>query len=282
MQYKIFKLDKNFNYLTSFLKTGEGPGEVKKSPYNFLLLNYGMNDKLYIYSNMNRRLNIFSKKGKFLNDFKSDYYNMSEVKVNTKGDMLMPSVNGGLLDLYGKDLKLKKVILKSDFVRETLFFKPLYKYQKDYILPDSSNLDFDFINDNKIMIMICSVGKVIIYDLIKDKILNEYYLFIKKNLDFYKKNLKKIINLGGNSMYSNFYIDRFDRNYYYALIGGYYEVKGDNIVNYYYKFNINGKLIKKLRFVSYKTRAAMKCVLKDAFIFYFKDTIIKVKEVIIK
>ncbi len=63
---------KTYKYKGKFGKNGEGPGEIKKSPFGGVLLVWPFNNKVYISSMA--KLSIFSKEGKFEKEYKTSVF----------------------------------------------------------------------------------------------------------------------------------------------------------------------------------------------------------------
>jgi len=125
---KIFKFDSNGQFIKSFGRKSQGPGEFGGRG---LRISFGNDGYIYVFDRGNSRLSVFSKKGKYIKSFPLPQYLYDDkAQVNSKGDIYLVSTSGEkVIDCFDKNFKLKNSFLDIERHFEYPFLKPNFKRQ---------------------------------------------------------------------------------------------------------------------------------------------------------
>jgi sugar lactone lactonase YvrE len=122
---KIFKFDSNGQFITSFGRKGQGPGEFGGRG---LRISFGNDGYIYVFDRGNFRLFAFSKKGEFVKSFSLPQFLYDRAQVNSKGDIYLVSTDGEkVIDCYDKNFKRKNSFLDIERHFKYPFLKPNLK-----------------------------------------------------------------------------------------------------------------------------------------------------------
>jgi hypothetical protein len=192
---KIFKFNANYQYVDSFGRSGQGPGEFLGSPRGGrnLKISFGNDRKIYVTDSGNRRLSIFSSEGNLINQHSIPSETYDTAAVNSKGDIYFLSKSGiNMLDCFNSNFEFKASFLDAKF---HLIF-PIEK-PAPYILNAGLRIasDYELIklisrNDNLIVISNYSL-QVFVFDK-NNKIINEFKIEESEFLKDFKKRIEEI------------------------------------------------------------------------------------------
>ncbi len=101
---------KTYKYKGKFGKEGEGPAEIKKSPFGGVITIYPLNNKLYISSLA--KLSVFSKDGKFEKEYKTKAFDGNypfKDKYITYSTKIIEGKKAPVLAVYLSDINFKRL-----------------------------------------------------------------------------------------------------------------------------------------------------------------------------
>ncbi|MCP2519681.1 NHL repeat-containing protein [Candidatus Aminicenantes bacterium AC-335-B20] len=192
---KIFKFDSKGNYITSFGREGQGPGEFLAKPRMYrLAITYGNDGFIYVLDSGNRRITKFSKNGEFKGQFKpSSFVYDDSLVVNSRGEIFLISKYGDyVVNVYNKEFKLLNSILPRKIFYKYKFYKEPERFSKAI-----NHLKLKKVISKKDHIFILSNISLRIYHY--DEKINLVKKFEIKNKKFeedYKKGLKESLSKG--------------------------------------------------------------------------------------
>jgi len=269
LQTKIFKLNKNLKLVKGFGSKGRGPGEFGSRVFS-VVLNVGSDNKLYAADNFNKKIHMFDLNGKLIADYPIKYKRRFLPVVTISGDFIIPSSSDdNSLNLYSKDLNIKKVLIKRKSFDKFLFYKPGYLIIEIVRRPDyETNLFYRLSDDNKLIVII---GNDMTYFLFKDfKLIRKRKILPALILDDFKKYAtKNLVNTDDTygPLISRCFFDSDDSNFFYLQFFR-DEKKGWDIL---YKFSTKGDLIKVLYIKANEKNVYSRFLLKRNNIFYVND-----------
>jgi len=217
---------------------------------------------LYIYDSLQTKIFKLNKNLKLVKGFGS--------KGRGPGDFIIPSSSDdNSLNLYSKDLNIKKVLIKRKSFDKFLFYKPGYLIIEIVRRPDyETNLFYRLSDDNKLIVII---GNDMTYFLFKDfKLIRKRKILPALILDDFKKYAtKNLVNTDDTygPLISRCFFDSDDSNFFYLQFFR-DEKKGWDIL---YKFSTKGDLIKVLYIKANEKNVYSRFLLKRNNIFYVND-----------
>ena len=97
--YRVVKYDRDWNFITSFGRQGEGPGEFR----DYQLVSEISGEKLFVIDDRYSTTAVFDLEGRFLYDLKLDKFFPEFTPLNT-GEFIVSGVSGSLRENTAKDV----------------------------------------------------------------------------------------------------------------------------------------------------------------------------------
>jgi hypothetical protein len=116
---QVFKFNSDGEYMGSFGRQGQGPGEFLANPrLNTLRITFGNNKKFYVYDPGNNRISVFSESFVFEKSFTVSSAGpriLDTPDVNSNGDIFLVGYDGGfLIQCFDQQFSLKARLLDSN------------------------------------------------------------------------------------------------------------------------------------------------------------------------
>ncbi len=263
MLKSVAKFDKNFRYLTSFMRGGRGPGETAAGmgmEMGFYKIYYAPDSKIYVSDPLNNKVIVFSPaEGKHLKDIrldKSGRLAFSPV-VDSRGHLFAMNGMGRIIDELDINNNMKLVRTYLDDSLNDNF--PIYRPGLDSRAPKQlarkifaqSGLSFNYYDvtrDNQLLIFLANPSTLYIFK--EDKLVLQMKIFIQSEMErmrdlalgeIERAKKDKYGRSGYISMFRSFFIDKDDDRYFYLC--------GNMDKMNLYKFStVGGKLVKILSY----------------------------------
>jgi len=198
---KIFKFDPNGQFIMSFGRKGQGPGEFGGRG---LRISFGNDGYIYVFDRGNFRLTSFSKNGEFVKSFSLPQFLYDKAQVNSKGDIYLVSTSGEkVIDCYDKNFKLKNSFLDIKRHFKYPFLKPNFKKKSlSAARIEIPRLITEY-HLNKVitkkdhLIALSNNSLTVFHFDAENKLVNEFMIENKTFLDDFKKRLKSAVEEGG-------------------------------------------------------------------------------------
>ncbi len=195
---KIFKFDSKGQFISSFGRKGQGPGEFGGRG---LGISFGNDGNIYVFDRENFRLTSFSKNGDVIKSFSLPLYLYDRAQVNSEGDIYLVSTSGEkVIDFYDKNFKLKDSFLnierhfKYPFLKPS--FKSLSKPQKE-IQRRINDHDLNKVITKKDHLIAFSNFSLTVFHFDeKNKLINEFKIENRIFIDDFKNRLKSAVGRG--------------------------------------------------------------------------------------
>jgi len=276
MFLKIYKYDKNLQFVKSFGNKGEGPAEFKGGLGGgsaLVELHLGRDNLIYAGDRGSRKIICFDRDGNLVKEFKMNVPAFSRINpvLDNAGNFYIHSNNNKyVIDIFDQSGNLKSSLLPIDVLAKGLFYKLkeplniLWMYGKS----DSGTVDFQVWHDGRLLVLSKSSG--IIYVLKQGKFEKELRLWPKQMLIGYKKSLKWLMGEGDDSIeafrsiYENIILDWDNPKYFYLSHG----IPRGERKNYLYQFDVNGGLHKVLYLIEPFEKSFTSIKYKKNGIFY--------------
>lgn len=191
--HKIFIFNSEREYIDSFGIQGQGPGEFLGT----LRISIGNDGKLYVTDDGNWRLLVFSTEGKLITQFPIRDFLRDKPIINSKGEIYLLSPSRlKVIDIFDKDIKLKKSLLEMNYHLDFPFISPTKKMLPAVLQPSISNVKKLLTKDDRLIVIFNNTQIVILLDndhLLAKKFKIDHPRFIKD----YKFRLNESILKGG-------------------------------------------------------------------------------------
>jgi len=189
---KIFKFDSNGQFIMSFGRKGQGPGEFGG---HALRISFGNDGYIYVSDRGNSRLSVFSKKGEYIKSFPLPQYLYDDkAQVNSKGDIYLISTSGEkIIDCFDKNFKLKNSFLDIERHFEYPFLKPKKKIRKRIRYYDLNKV----ITKKDHLIASSNYSLTVFHFDENNKLVNEFKIENRIFMDDFKKRIKSAVEEGG-------------------------------------------------------------------------------------
>lgn len=241
-QSKILKYSENLKFLKDYGKQGKGPGDFGTIGIGITRINLYIGDDNIIYAGdrFNKRIHCFDLDLNLINEFRLETEALPYIipVTNGKGIFIIYSESGGLLDIFNTKTGKTKTLLDKSELRYGLFFKAERPNDIYYFKAGPTNIHYDLVGDNKIIIFSSTSG--FLYILENSKLTKKLKIWPKKALEIYKKELKENIDDKGFMPYfPKLFTDKDDKRYFYLYFG---KPSGTD-KTLIYKFDLEGNLI---------------------------------------
>lgn len=122
----IIKFSSNGEYLATFGREGQGPGEfLCGNRYCRLKVTFGGDRRIYVIDTGNSRLHIFNPDGSFIEHFPLPPFSYDTAQVNTKGDIYLLSRSGiKIVDCFTSYFTLNNYLLDHESPQDFPYYKP--------------------------------------------------------------------------------------------------------------------------------------------------------------
>lgn len=267
MLVKISKFDKNYRLISSFMRSGRGPGESAggmTAEGGTHKIYYAHDSNLYVSDPLNNKVIVYSPTdGKHLKDIKLDKYGRDPFNpvVDSRGHLYALNNTGGIIDELDLNNKMTLIhtYLDGRLSNNCLIFKRKYAevLPKDVLKrmsyrPELSDVGYDVYRDNQLIVFLFNPSTLFIF---KDqKLMLERNIYIQSVMDNYRKvavkfldgqkriphERKKFMGFSPMTMFITFFVDKDDDRFFYLT--EFYE--NLNV----YMFNQRGDLIKVLSY----------------------------------
>lgn len=239
----ILKFDKNFRFIKTIGSKGNKEGQFSKASTN-IYINTGKDGNLYASDPRGKKIISFTGSGKYINEYKVFHPQLAKPVVDQKGNYYMPSINGGLIDVYDRNMKLRTVFLDDKVLNSFLFFDTTPSLYRVNVFPLFTNLERCVISNGRLAIYIYNSSKL--YVIKNNKILLEKYLWPKNALALYKAKVlyyrQKENPFAYRNLFISFIIDQDNDSFFYLQFGK----DEEKNLNLLYKFDFAGNLVKVL------------------------------------
>ena len=187
---KIFKFNSNGQFIMSFGRKGQGPGEFGGRGLN---ISFGNDGNIYVFDRENFRLTSFSKNGDVIKSFSLPSYFYDKAQVNSKGDIYLISTSGEkVIDCFDKNFKLKNSFLDIERHFEYPFLKPKKKIRKRIRYYDLNKV----ITKKDHLIASSNYSLTVFHFDEENKLVNEFKIENKIFIDDFKKRIKSAVEEG--------------------------------------------------------------------------------------
>ncbi len=241
LQAKIIKFDINLNFIKSFGRKGQGPGEFSGTGRGYgVFIKVGIDGKLYLNDYRNRKIYIYSKELKYIDTYKCPLSN------TTKNPMIDNNKNFFHISFVKKNIKIIKngkmfFLIKNKYN----FFDYLYTLPKN---PDSWEDSFSYyyslyseiIDDSKILLFSKRSSKILLLNGNKINVIN---IWPRSALLSYKKKISHILKQGMDGykpMFKKIFRSKSEKKSLYLHFGRDEKAKR----NLLYKVSLDGRLLK--------------------------------------
>jgi hypothetical protein len=235
--HKIFKFNQDGHYITSFGKTGQGPGEFS----GILRITVGNDEKIYITDEGNWRIKIYSLDGLFIKEYPISRFLYDTPKVNSKGRVFLLSPSGvNLIDCFDHNMKLQFSFLDYSYHYEFPLRIPSNIVSSLYWPIEANVLKAINRQDELVVVSNCSLNVIVFH---KDTtIKNIFKVNHKQYYDDYKKRAEKITSkTAWISSFGSVFLDRAGN---ICLCYANMTLKRPEI----YRYSLNGEYLDTLRF----------------------------------
>jgi hypothetical protein len=191
----VFKFDSKDNYIRSFGRDGQGPGEFLGNSLNCSLgLSFGRDGKLYVLDNCNKRISIFSPDGKFIRQLSTSVVPNDTAIVNSNGDIYLLSKSGiKVVDCFNSNFKFKDYLLEFSSHLQFPLQKPFStERNSSFVLRQPAAFDIiELVTKDDRLILISNFSlKVFVFGIHNQK-LNEFDIEEKLFINDYRIKLKR-------------------------------------------------------------------------------------------
>ena len=247
---KIFKFDSNAQFIMSFGRKGQGPGEFGGRG---LRISFGNDGFIYVFDRGNFRLSAFSKKGEFVKSFSLPQYLYDRAQVNSKGDIYLVSTSGEkVIDFYDKNFKLKNSFLNIERHFKYPFLKPNLKIRSlsapkierpKEMSRRIADHDLNKVITKKDHLISFSNNSLTVFHFDENNnLVNEFMIENKIFLDNFKKRLKSSVEEGGFLFPCRMFLDEKE-NLYFIYYNSTLPFKWE-----VYRYKIDGTFLDIVRF----------------------------------
>jgi hypothetical protein len=240
---KIFKFDPSGQFIISFGREGQGPGEFLATPKaGTLYLSAGNDGYIYIYDSAIRRLSIFTQNGKYVKSYTYRTGSHDQPQINSRGDIYLITMfsEENLIDIYDNNFKYKMSIFSAKYH----FRFPVRRPSKEAraIMHRVNGIDIrkTITKDNHLIVLSNFSLEIFHFDE-KNSLVNNFKIRNKIFLEDFKNRLKKYSKKVGFISPFNLFLDKDESlclSYFNSSISR-WEI---------YRYNINGSILDILRF----------------------------------
>lgn len=187
---QIIAFNQNLDWIGSYGRQGQGPGEFTGNPSSPLDIVYGNDNKFYIADAGNRRISVFSKGFEFLESAMMPNGIFDIPQVNSSGDLyfLSNGTEGSFINRYDKHFSLKGSFFKKDLHEKSKYFK-IAKIPRSIIT--KGELRKAIANDNNLVLCSNFALRIFIYD-DKNEIIKSFEIDNRTFMSDFKKRIKKL------------------------------------------------------------------------------------------
>ncbi len=261
MLKRISKFDKNFKYITNFMKGGRGPGESGGGggmEMGFYKIYYAPDSNIYVSDPLNNKIIIFSTAGVHLKDIRLDRSGRVPFcpVVDRRGHLYALNGKGKIIDELDINSKMKLICtyLDDSLNNNFIIFKPKLSSripkQIAEIFFSRSDLFmnyYDVTRDNQLLLFLANSSTLYVFKGMK--LVFQTNVFIHSEMEKMQNEAVALIkrakkSKGGALSYSNmfksFFIDKDDDRFFYLCTSF-------DMLNLY-KFSVRGVLVKTLSY----------------------------------
>ncbi|MCI0471911.1 MAG: hypothetical protein L0Y73_09645, partial [Candidatus Aminicenantes bacterium] len=239
---KIIKLNAAFDYVSSWGRKGEGPGDFKALGPTFDFISIGLDNRVYFVDIMKKKIMKYTLEGNFIDEYRFEQSKPFKVAVDEHGDLYLPSMGDFYIDVHDNQMKFKKSLL-AEFEEAYLFFNPppcaiTHDQVKSFL-----NLPYDILSDGNIVVLNQTDISIMVIDRKKGTIQKMFHAWDDYILAEYKKKLSYNYDLIGKDKitcsqaraFSTLFLDNCP-NIYLSFVDSHGET-------YIYQFSVDGKLV---------------------------------------
>ncbi len=245
LQCKIFKFNKNNEFVKAFGEKGKGPGALSSGP-NLVTIYYGKDDRLYAYSSIKGEIMSFTADGKHIKNYNLKPWRICRPMVDSKRHVYFPSAQDGMIDVVDGEMNVKTTLLSDKEYHRCLFIEPNFYFSRTEIFPNFFNTNVNFLSDSKIVIYNRNTSTIYLLDK-NHKLVKKANLWPQKALESYRSRLAafQVEEDFENSWVSLFHLPFIDEDNKNIL---YLQTITDEFKVLLYAFNLDGHLVKVLKF----------------------------------
>lgn len=245
---KIYKYDKDLNFVKSFGGKGRGPAEFGDGlggGTGMIQLYLSSDNLIYAGDRAGRKIICFDTDGNLVKEFRLNVKGFPFIfpKMDDKGNFYIHSRNNHVIDVYKRSGELKNSLLPQKILASGLFYKLRRPLNQLGVYGETSpdNCGFECLSDGRIIVLAKFSG--IIYFL-EDGKLTQKKFWPKHLLETYKKEFKEARGdedskyEGLISFYERLILDKDNEAFFYLPYGG----VGKEIRSFIYQFDFNGGL----------------------------------------
>ena len=184
--HRIFKFNKNGEFISSFGREGQGPGEFTGR----LRMSVGDDNKIIITDIEGSKISIYSARGEFIRQFFLPGFTNDEALANSQGDIFLLSEGGFyVIDRKSSSLKHKNSFLGLNY---HLNFSPIQPTSK-LIFRMSKNLSFmsihKLISDDDHLYVVFNNSQIVVHLDQQNKILYQFRIDHQRFVGDFKNRL---------------------------------------------------------------------------------------------
>jgi hypothetical protein len=244
---KIFKLDRNYNYVKTFANGGRGPGEISPNDIGLNNMYLAADGNLYFHSRFNRKIIIFDKEGKLVREIRLP----QELNIpafcpvaDAKGNLYIRSTNSGAVDRFDSMLRQRHTFLTHKEYKKFIIIEPFRSIVNDMLYPEDTNTFYDVLPGNRLLIYIDNSSSVYLFQC--DKLVHKFNAWPSRGIYGYKKIKEEIWerekkNPSAKNYHINFswsfFVDKDDQQSFYIDPVGFKNKRS------LFKYDKNGNLM---------------------------------------
>jgi hypothetical protein len=240
LQSKIYRFDKDCNFVNSFSGKGQGPGEITSTPFGqYCYIRTGRDGKLYVNDEYVHKIMMFDESGTFKNEFRLRevrFHNTLKAPVvDHNGRIFIPAVENGSVNLYGGNFEKIAAIAPEEELSIYLFKEPRLKFP--YL---NEMWDIDITKDSAILFYFRNSSNLYIYR--EGEKVKKISILPRDALENYERILEEIAKSGKISyghMFSALFVDQDEPDKFYLTYVE--ELKGLHTIH---QFDLGGRLLK--------------------------------------
>lgn len=245
LQAKIFKLDKDLNFIKSYGRKGVGPGEFGGTGRSYpVIVKFGRNGLLYAFDRRKNKLIVLDKDLKYLKEIKTPIQSPADFVVNNKGKAYYITLGGEKHDkigLYDNQKNLQISLDECETCFDFLLKRPQFKIYKKYahnVL--IGTLLMDITRDSRLLVYYKNSSTLAVIN--NNKIISKKHLRPSDALSRYAFDLGKIQERNKNgfiNLFTRILIDDDKRDVFYLAYG----IDNKEQRTYLYSFSTKGDLL---------------------------------------
>jgi len=246
LQTKLFKLDKDLNFVKSVGRKGRGPGEFSGTGKVYpVFIRFGRDGLLYAYDVMVKRLTVFDSDLKFLRIYINIPDSNSPPIIDDKGNQYYYTVdNNKTINVLDKKKTIQMTVTNCMENFRFLLKKPRINSRNKKVPINLTDLvRMEISPHSELLTYIASSSTLIVMK--NGEMLGKKYLWPRDALKFYENDLEEVIKINPNmfrTLFFKIFVDEDVPDNFYLQYG----LNREKGINSVYQFNVKGELLNVL------------------------------------